>query len=152
MAMSAGSSSWKPDVPESCDSEATRELLARLQQGDRQALEPLLAEHREYLRGLIELRLDGRLRVRVDASDVVQEAQMEVARRIDDYLMRRPMPFRLWLRQTVYQNLLRLRRQHVEADCRTVERKLPLPDGSSALLELVAGFIGSDEFFQRATM
>ena len=50
------------------------------------------------------------------------------------HLRRRPMPFHLWLRQTAYQNLLRLRRQHVEADRRSVTRELPLPEGSSATL------------------
>src|SRR5262249_15613008 len=59
---------------------------------------------------------------------------LEAAKRIDDYLGREPMPFHLWLRKTAYENLLRLRRQHVEADCRSVERETPLPDNSSAML------------------
>ena len=50
------------------------------------------------------------LRARVDPSDVVQEAQMEVVRRMDDYLKRRPMPFRLWLCKTAKERLLNLRR------------------------------------------
>jgi hypothetical protein len=33
---------------------------------------------------------------------------VQVARRIDDYLERQPMPFHLWLGQTTYRNLLRL--------------------------------------------
>jgi RNA polymerase sigma-70 factor (ECF subfamily) len=44
------------------------------------------------------------------------------------------MPFHIWLRKTAYENLLRLRRQHVEADCRSVEREVPFPDSSSVLL------------------
>src|SRR5437870_1267775 len=74
------------------------------------------------------------MRARIDPSDVVQEAQLEAARRIDDYLGREPMPFHLWLRKTAYENLLRLRRAHVDADCRSVEREIPLPDSSSAVL------------------
>lgn len=112
----------------------TLRLLEEVRAGDRRALDRLLTGHREYLRTAVELRMDRRLRARLDPSDVVQEAQLEAARRIDDYLRREPMPFHLWLRQTAYQNLLRLRRQHVEADCRSVTRELPLPDGSSATL------------------
>ena len=112
----------------------TLRLLEEVRAGDRRALDRLLTGHRAYLRTAVELRVDRRLRARLDPSDVVQEAQLEAARRIDDYLRRQPMPFHLWLRQTAYQNLLRLRRQHVEADRRSVTRELPLPEGSSALL------------------
>jgi len=112
----------------------TLRLLEEVRAGDRRALDRLLTGHRMYLRTAVELRLDRRLRPRLDPSDVVQEAQLEAARRIDDYLRREPMPFHLWLRQTAYQNLLRLRRQHVEADRRSVTRELPLPEGSSATL------------------
>jgi RNA polymerase sigma-70 factor (ECF subfamily) len=116
------------------DSEETRRLLQAVRDGDRQALSQLLAQHRDALRLAVELRLDARLQSRFDASDVVQEAQLEATRRIDDYLARRPMPFHLWLRKTAHESLLRLRRQHAEADCRAVEREVPLPDGSSAML------------------
>jgi hypothetical protein len=44
---------------------------------------------------------DPRLRPRVDPSDVVQEAQLDAFRRLADYLQRRPVPFRLWLRKPV---------------------------------------------------
>jgi RNA polymerase sigma-70 factor (ECF subfamily) len=112
----------------------TAMLLARLRAGDRSALDDLLARHRELLRSFVEYRLDAKLSARLDASDVIQEAQLEVAQRIDDYLRRDPMPFHLWLRQTAYQNLNRLRRQHLGAECRAAEREVPLPDRSSILL------------------
>lgn len=112
----------------------TLRLLEEVRCGDRRALDRLLTGHRTYLRTAVELHVDRRLRARLDPSDVVQEAQLEAARRIDDYLRRQPMPFHIWLRQTAYQNLLRMRRQHVEAERRSVTRELPLPDGSSATL------------------
>jgi RNA polymerase sigma-70 factor (ECF subfamily) len=65
---------------------------------------------------------------------VIQEAHLEALRRIGDYVERRPMPFRLWLRKTAHECLLRMRRQHVEAQQRTVSREVPLPDRSSVLL------------------
>ncbi len=109
-------------------------LLERLKQGDRSALEGLLARHRDQLRRMIQLRLDARLRQRLDASDIIQEAQLEIAQRIDDYLAREPMPFHVWLRKTAYQNLLRLRREHVETAKRGVGQEAPFPERSSILL------------------
>jgi RNA polymerase sigma-70 factor (ECF subfamily) len=123
------------------DSPETLNLLARVRQGDDQALQDLIVRHRPALRRFVELRLDPRLNPRLDPSDVVQEAQLEVARRIQDYLERTPMPFWLWLHRTTYENLVRLRRVHLEADKRSVGREVALPDTSSILLarKLFAG-------------
>jgi RNA polymerase sigma-70 factor (ECF subfamily) len=109
-------------------------LLERAGAGDPGAVGELLARHREAVRRYVERRMDPRLRARVDPSDVVQEAQLEAARRLDDYLRRRPMPFHLWLCHTAHQQMLRLRRQHVEAGCRAVGQEQVLPDQSSVLL------------------
>jgi hypothetical protein len=85
--------SWEAMSAPSSDSEATVGLLGRVRSGDRPALDALLAEHRAYLRRVVDLQLDARLRARLDPSDVVQDALLEASRRIDDYLDRRPMPF-----------------------------------------------------------
>jgi RNA polymerase sigma-70 factor, ECF subfamily len=120
--------------PVGIDEALVRGLFQQVRAGDRRALDQLLAHHRGYLLSVIELRMDRKMRARVDPSDVVQEAQLEAACRIQKYLDREPMPFHLWLRKTAYERLLRLRRQHVEADCRSVDNEVPLPDGSSAML------------------
>ena len=117
----------KPDSAETCG------LLTRVGRGDRQALDLLLARHRADLRAFVEVRLDARLAARLDPSDIVQEAQLEVVRRMDDFLERRPMPFHLWVRKTAYARLLDLRRHHRRAR-RSVEREAALPDRSSLLL------------------
>jgi RNA polymerase sigma-70 factor (ECF subfamily) len=117
----------KPDSAETCD------LLDRVRQRDGQALERLLVRYRPDLRAFIDLRLDPRLRRRVDPSDVVQETQLEAVRRMDDFLKRRPMPFHLWIRKTAYERLLNLRRDHHRAR-RAPEREVALPDHSSLLL------------------
>jgi RNA polymerase sigma-70 factor, ECF subfamily len=123
------------------DPAETQRLLQEARAGDRAAIDELLAQHRPYLRQLIELRLEPRLRPRVDASDVVQEAQLEAARRLEAYLREPAMPFRLWLRQLAYDRLLMLRRHHVGAERRSVAREVALPDRSSLLLAgpLLAG-------------
>jgi RNA polymerase sigma-70 factor (ECF subfamily) len=116
------------------DSTETRNLLHQVEAGDRQAFEHLFARYRAYLRQVVEVRLDPRVQARVDPSDVVQETQMEAFRRLPDYLARRPMPFRLWLRKTAQERLLVIRRQHLEAGRRAVDREVPLPERSSLLL------------------
>jgi RNA polymerase sigma-70 factor (ECF subfamily) len=116
------------------DSTETFSLLEQSGGGDRRAFEQLFARHRPDLRRFVERRLDPKLRGRLDASDIVQETQLEAYRRLPDFLQRRPMPFDVWLRKTAYERLLMLRRQHVEAARRAVGREVPLPDRSSLLL------------------
>ena len=54
--------------------------------GDRQALTDLFQRHRCRLRRMVELRMDVRLQARVDASDVLQDAFLDVVARLDSYL------------------------------------------------------------------
>lgn len=116
------------------ESEETRNLVARLRSGDREALDPLFARHERYLRRVIELRLDRRLRRRVGVSDVVQAAQLDALQRVDDYLADDGMPFRWWLRRTAQERLRRVHRENLHAAKRDVRREVPLPDRSSLLL------------------
>jgi RNA polymerase sigma-70 factor (ECF subfamily) len=116
------------------DSTQTHELLEQAGQGDGQALGRLLERHRQDLHTFVDLHLDAALRGRLDPSDVVQDAQLEVVRRLVDFLRRRPMPFHLWVRRTVYQRLLSLRRDHRQRARRSVDREVALPDHSSLLL------------------
>jgi RNA polymerase sigma-70 factor (ECF subfamily) len=133
------------------DADHTDRLLHAVRAGDSAALEQLLAQHRPFIRSFVELRIDPHLRARVDPSDVVQEAQIEAVRRVESYLEKPLLPFRLWLRQIAYDRLLMLRRQHVEADRRSISREAPLPDGSSIALAqqaLAAGPSPSQQLVQ----
>ena len=121
----------------SSDSAETQQLLRGIRAGDRRAFDRLFERHRAYLRQVIELRIDPRLKPRFDPSDVVQEAQLDAFERLADYLARKPMPFRVWLRRTAHERLLRIREQHVEAACRAVGREIRLPDRSSLQLAQV---------------
>ena len=118
------------------DSE-TVELLRRAQAGDNAAIRQLLERHRERLRHMLKVRLDPRLRSRLDASDIIQETMLEASNKLPDYLVSRPLPFYPWLRQIAYCRLVDQHRRHVEAAKRSVEREeqwLPLPDHSAAML------------------
>jgi RNA polymerase sigma-70 factor, ECF subfamily len=116
------------------ESPETRALLERLGNGEAEAGGQLLCQHRDDLWRQIDLRLDRRLRPRLDPSDVVQEAQLEAVRRLPDYLRRRPMPFWLWLRKIAQERLIMAYRRHAVAGRRSVGRDVSLSMPSSAVL------------------
>src|SRR5262249_20408312 len=120
--------SVKPDSAETCG------LLEGVRRGDARALDLLLARHRPAVQAFVDARLDPRVRARLGPSDVGQEAQLEVARRMDASLARRPMPFHLWVRKTAYQRLLNAQRDHRRRARRSVDREVALPERSSLLL------------------
>jgi len=123
------------------DSAEVQALLQQVRAGDRQAFEQLFTRHQGYLLRLIDLRLDPRLRPRLDPADVVQEAQVEALHRLNAYLNRPALPFRLWLRQIACDRALKARRHHLGTARRALAREVPLPEQSSLVLarQLLAG-------------
>jgi RNA polymerase sigma-70 factor, ECF subfamily len=115
------------------------DLIERARSGDRAALNALLARHRDRLCRMVEMRLDTRLQARLDASDVVQEAYVDVTARLEEYLRDPKLPLFLWLRLVVGERLLRLHRHHLGAQMRDASREVSLyrgalPAASSAAL------------------
>ena len=121
------------------DSGETDRLLRRARAGDRLALPELLERHRDRLRRMVDLRLDWRLRGRLDPSDVLQEAYLDAAQRLDDYLRDPKLPPLLWLRLIVGERLTNLHRHHLGSKMRDAGREVSLyrealPEASSAAL------------------
>src|SRR6516162_7896917 len=115
------------------------ELVQRLRAGDAAAAAELFEHYRGRLRRMVQLRLDRRLQGRVDASDVLQEAFLDLARRVPEYAASPAMPFFLWLRLLTGQRLLMVHRQHLGTQMRDVGQEVslfsgPLPQASSASL------------------
>jgi RNA polymerase sigma-70 factor (ECF subfamily) len=104
-------------------SEQTQQLLDGARAGDASAAGQLLDRHREALRRMIELRLDRRIRQRVDASDIVQEVMIEANRRLHHYLQDPSVPFHLWLRQMARDRLIDAHRRHRASLRRSVDRE-----------------------------
>ena len=79
---------------------------------------------------MIRLRLDRRLSGRVDSSDVLQEAFIDVRKRLTEYA-RDPgaMPFHLWLRLVTGQRLTDLHRFHLGAQVRDAGLEVSLHRG-----------------------
>lgn len=122
-----------PEAPRP-DSADTRRLLDRVAGGDASAVGELLTRHRPTLTAFVSLHLDPRALARLDPSDVVQEAQADLARRMAEFLDRRPMPFHLWARKTAYERLLDAHRRHLRRARRAVSREERRTDRSSMAL------------------
>ena len=84
----------------------------------------LLEEFRPRLEHMVALRLDPRLRRRVEVSDVLQEAFVEVTQRLDEYRTSGSMPFFLWVRYLTGQRLLKIHHRHLETDRRDRNREI----------------------------
>ena len=123
----------------------TDDLLRRAKGGETAALGTLFAHYRDRLRHMIRLRLDRRLVGRFDASDVLQEAYLDVARRFPEYATNPAVPFFLWLRFLTGQRLVDLHRQHLGAKMRNAGLEVSLYRGdfprasSASLAELLLG-------------
>ncbi len=121
------------------NSSDTFELIERARAGDAQALNEIFARHRDRLRRMVEMRLDRRLQARIDASDVIQDAYLEVATRLEEYLRHPELPLFLWLRLVVGERLATLHRHHLGTQMRDAGREVSLyrealPAASSAAL------------------
>jgi RNA polymerase sigma-70 factor (ECF subfamily) len=96
-----------------CESSNTNRLLRRAGAHDSQALAELFARHRERLRKMVRLRLDGRLRGRISSSSVLDQVYLDINQRISEYLNARSRPFFLWLRAVTGQRIQQMHWQHL---------------------------------------
>jgi RNA polymerase sigma-70 factor (ECF subfamily) len=137
----------------------TADLLRRAKAGDAAALGALFAHYRDRLRKMVRLRLDHRVARRLDPSDVLQEAYLDVARRFPEYVAAPAVPFYVWLRALTGQRLIDLHRQHLGVKMRDAGQEISLyrgalPQASSASLaqQLLAGLTSPTQAAVRAEM
>jgi RNA polymerase sigma-70 factor (ECF subfamily) len=115
-------------MPSHADDDAP--LRDRVQAGDHHALGELFGRHRGRLLKMVRLRLDRRLRGRLDPEDVLQEAFLDATRRLGDYAADPRMPPFLWLRFLTMQRLLTFHRLHLGVQSRDASREVSLHNGS----------------------
>jgi RNA polymerase sigma-70 factor (ECF subfamily) len=131
------------------DSGSSDEVIRLACGGDPQALAELFARHRDQLRRMVRLRMDRRLQGRVDPSDVLQEAQVEILRRAAEYAADPRLPPFLWLRLITGQRLTALHRRHLGAQRRNAGQEIalhrgPMPQVTSvSLAEMLLGRLTS---------
>lgn len=124
-----------------------RAKLKRAGEGDQAAWRQVLAPHRERLRRMVALRLDQRLRGRIDPSDVLQEAFLQAAVALPKFLEQPEQPVFLWLRWLTGMSLQLIHRRHLGVQARDAGREVqlldrPWPEATSAAL--AAQLLGRD--------
>jgi RNA polymerase sigma-70 factor, ECF subfamily len=140
------------------DSSETVDLL-RQHHSRPDAIGRVWERYRARLLKLVRLRMDRRLQGRIDASDVLQEAFVDFAGRVEEYLRQPDMPFFLWLRFLTNQRLQLMHRHHLGARMRDARREVSLhrgamPRASSVSLaaELLGRFTSVTDAVHRAEL
>ncbi|MEE8452652.1 MAG: sigma-70 family RNA polymerase sigma factor [Thermoguttaceae bacterium] len=120
------------------------DLLAKACRGDGEALGHLLQKYRPYLRIMAQRRLDSRLKIRVDPSDVVQTTFLEAHRDLASFRGKAEGELVAWLRRILDNNLAQTIQRHVFAKKRSIRRERSLDDavGTSHVL---ADFLAADQ-------
>jgi hypothetical protein len=99
------------------------DLIRRALSGDEQALAALFGHYRRRLRQMVRLPLDKRLQGRVDPSDVLQEAYLDIVQQLPSYAKQQDdMSFFLWLRLVTGQRMMCVHREHLGAQMRNAGR------------------------------
>jgi RNA polymerase sigma-70 factor (ECF subfamily) len=115
------------------------ELLEQAAAGDETALVQLFSRYSKRLKKMVRLRLNRLLQGRIDDSDIVQEAYLEAAKRLPEYLAKRLLPFFLWLRHVTGEKMIEAHRRHLGAKMRDAAQEVslhrgPMPAASSVSL------------------
>jgi RNA polymerase sigma-70 factor, ECF subfamily len=106
------------------------QLTERLRTGDPAAAGELFAAYRDRLKKMVRLRLDRRLRGRLDDSDVLQEAFLDIQKKAAEFAAREMTAY-LWMRLITAERLLVLHRHHLGAQMRDPGQEVSLRYGGS---------------------
>lgn len=129
-------------VPDPC-SQDDRSELQQLQEEGQQAVARLFSQYRDRLERMVRFRMDPRLSGRVDPDDVLQEAYLEIDRRVQDYLDQPTVPLFVWMRQITWQTLIDTHRRHLVAKARNVNQEVSrMPGVGLTSASLAAQLVG----------
>ncbi|MDP1562272.1 MAG: sigma-70 family RNA polymerase sigma factor [Pirellulaceae bacterium] len=134
------------------------EVLEQLRRDGQQGLAVHFQQLRARLARIVAFRLDRRLSGRVSESDVLQEAYVRAAKRLENYLSQPdPPPLFVWLRMELQQQLIDTHRAHLVTEKRDVRREIGLfgfadPNGTSRAMafELSAQMTSPSQLLRRA--
>ncbi len=110
------------------------EIRAALKANPSEILADQFSLHHTKLWRLVNFRLDPVLAGRVDPDDVMQEAWMAAAQRIDHFLSNPTLSVFVWLRLIVVQTLVDVQRRHLGAKMRDAYREQSLAQPANVAL------------------
>jgi RNA polymerase sigma factor (sigma-70 family) len=132
----SGSDSRGESTPETL---LTHELLQRAKDGDRAALEHILARYLPRLQHWASGRLPAYARSLFDTSDLVQETLLRVFQGIDRIEVRGPGGFQAYVRQAVLNRIKDQTRWAARRPGADEAELVEIPDSSPSPLELAIG-------------
>ncbi len=100
--------------------------LAKLSVQGGLALAEVFNEHYDRLCRIVSLRMDTRLRQRVDVADIMQETFLRAWKRLPRYLDDPEVPVFVWLRGVALDTLIHVHRYHLGARMRDAGREISL--------------------------
>jgi RNA polymerase sigma-70 factor (ECF subfamily) len=141
------------------DENAERELLRRAAEGDEGAWAEVVGRFEPRLRRMLHLRLNRRLQGRLDEGDVLQEAYLEVHRKLPEYAADPRLPPFLWVRHIAGLKLVEVHRRHLGTQARDAGREitlhrggLPEADSASLAAQLMGALTSPSQAVQRAEL
>jgi RNA polymerase sigma-70 factor, ECF subfamily len=102
----------------------SNELAERLKRGDREALSLLFSRQWNRLWQIVDFRMDRRLLGRVDPDDVLQEAYLAAASRLEHYRDEQAFSPLIWVRMILLQTLTDIHRHHLGTQMRDAGREI----------------------------
>ncbi len=96
-------------------------LPRRARTGDSEALGALLALYRNYVKLLARVQIDRRLRRKLDASDVAQDALLLAHRQFEQFRGVTEAEFLAWLRQILATSLVAVARRYIVSKRRQID-------------------------------
>jgi RNA polymerase sigma-70 factor (ECF subfamily) len=102
------------------------QIIAEIRRGATHRLGELLDAYRKYLHLLAKTQIDEKLRGRISASDLVQEAMLGAYRDFPQFQGSSEQQLLAWLRQILINRLHVFVQQHVLAQKRDVRREISL--------------------------
>ena len=136
----SSTSSPSSKSPSSNSPIASLKLLAEAKNGDADSLGLLLRKYFRYLNSLSRGHIDDRIRMRVSASDVVQETLLEAHRDFQNFAGTSLEEFTGWLRKILFHNLATAIENHVLTAKRDVRKQRSLDEKHNDANQTAAGF------------
>lgn len=126
------------------ESHVDEDIQSLRQAGDTLAADELLGsvfgKFQSQLERVVEFRMDPRIRARVDPTDVIQEAFLDVKARYREFIQAPQVSLFVWLRKLTLQVLVDFQRRHFRQK-RSVQKEIPLgapPDGPGDTSQQIA--------------
>jgi RNA polymerase sigma-70 factor (ECF subfamily) len=110
------------------DAYTANELLKQARQGDREALGRLLEAQRAALYRLAQRQLEGRIAVRVDASDIIQQTFLEAHRGFEQFAAQDAQDLAGWLKSILDHKVASAIRDHTILQKRNLRREQSMDD------------------------